>query len=418
MKTTSALRLLCLTTAVAALASCGAIKKPFDWDFRRGGGLDTSDAAIAASANRPAADARGVISYPGYQVALARRGDTVASVAARVGLETNELASYNALKSDYVLRDGEVLALPKRVAESMASGGIIGGAVQTQPLDVSTIASGAIDRAAPQPARTSSGAVIGATIGSGAKPLAAVPVAAKPVAKSTGAQPAQHRVKPGETAFTIARAYNVSARALADWNGLDADMSVREGQYLMIPPAAEGAAKPVAEVAAVTQPGAGSPTPVPPSAKEPLPLKDEPAKATPAPAIKGTPASPDLGAQRTAASATKLSMPVAGQIIRSYSKGKNDGIDIAAGVGTSIKAAGDGTVAAITKDVDQVPILVIRHADNLLTVYAGIDAVGVAKGASVKRGQTIAKVRSANPSFLHFEVRKGFDSVDPMPYLQ
>ena len=413
MKTNSALRLLCLTSAVAALASCGNIKRPFDWDFRRGGGLDTSEAAIAASADRPAADARGVISYPGYQVALARRGDTVASVAARVGLDANELATYNALKTDNVLRDGEVLALPKRVAEG-ASGSIIGGTVQTQPLDVSSIASGAIDRAAPQPSNSNSGAVIGTTIGSNAKP-----VAPAPAAKSNGAEPAQHRVKPGETAFTIARAYNVSARALADWNGLDADMSVREGQYLMIPPAA-GGTKPVA-ASVVSQPGAGSATPVPPSAKEPLPLQDEPPKATAtaaAPAVKETPPSPDLSAERSAASSTKFSMPVAGQIIRGYSKGKNDGIDIAAGVGTAIKAAGDGTVAAITKDVDQVPILVIRHADNLLTVYAGIDAVGVAKGASVKRGQTIAKVRSATPSFLHFEVRKGFDSVDPMPYLQ
>ena len=36
----------------------------------------------------------------------------------------------------------------------------------------------------------------------------------------------------------------------------------------------------------------------------------------------------------------------------------------------------------------------------------------------VKRGQAIAKVRASSPAFLHFEVRQGFDSVDPMPYLQ
>ena len=27
-------------------------------------------------------------------------------------------------------------------------------------------------------------------------------------------------------------------------------------------------------------------------------------------------------------------------------------------------------------------------------------------------------VRGADPAFLHFEVRQGFDSVDPVPYLQ
>ena len=77
-----------------------------------------------------------------------------------------------------------------------------------------------------------------------------------------------------------------------------------------------------------------------------------------------------------------------------------------------------GTVAAITKDTDQVPILVVRHADNILTVYANIDGIKVAKGETVKRGQTIAEVRAGSPAFLHFEVRNGIDAVDPMPYLQ
>ncbi|MGC1429464.1 MAG: M23 family metallopeptidase, partial [Albidovulum sp.] len=153
----------------------------------------------------------------------------------------------------------------------------------------------------------------------------------------------------------------------------------------------------------------------PPSASTPLPAEKTQAAAAP---VK-TPASPDLGAQATAASGgSKLALPVQGKIIRAYQKKKNEGIDIAASAGTAVAAAGDGTVAAITKDTDQVPILVIRHEGNLLTVYANIDGITVAKGDKVKRGQTIAKVRKADPAFLHFEVRQGFDSVDPMPYLQ
>jgi murein DD-endopeptidase MepM/ murein hydrolase activator NlpD len=110
-------------------------------------------------------------------------------------------------------------------------------------------------------------------------------------------------------------------------------------------------------------------------------------------------------------------MPVQGRIIRTYEKGANEGIGISASAGASVAAAADGTVAAITRDTDQVPILVVRHADNLLTVYAGVDEIGVEKGDAVKRGQKLAVVRSATPPFLHFEVREGFDSVDPMPYL-
>ena len=111
-------------------------------------------------------------------------------------------------------------------------------------------------------------------------------------------------------------------------------------------------------------------------------------------------------------------MPVQGSIIRGYQKKKNDGVDISASPGTPVGAASDGTVAAITKDTQGVPILVIRHAKDLLTVYANIDGIAVKKGDKVKRGQAIAKVRASDPAFLHFEVRQGFDSVDPMPYLQ
>ena len=189
---------------------------------------------------------------------------------------------------------------------------------------------------------------------------------------------------------------------------------LREGQFLIIPVSAAGA--PLRQVAiAETAPGVGSPTPVPPSASEPLPDEDV---APAAQKAKETPVSPDLGEQRSTASAAKFVMPVDGKIIRAYSKGKNDGIDISAGAGTAVKAAADGVIAAITKDTEQVPILVIRHAGGLLTVYAGLDGIKVAKGAKVKRGQTIAAVRAGNPAFVHFEVRKGVDSVDPVQFLQ
>ena len=113
-----------------------------------------------------------------------------------------------------------------------------------------------------------------------------------------------------------------------------------------------------------------------------------------------------------------MSFPVQGNIIREYSKGRNDGIDIGASVGTTVKAAASGQVAAITRNTDGINILVIRHPDNLLTVYTHVDGITVAKGDAVSRGQSIAKVADFDPSRVHFEVRKGFDSVDPMDYLR
>lgn len=358
----------------------------FDMDLRSlGDGFSTTEAARGAVAARPEPDARGVITYPNYQVAVAGRGDTVRTVAARVGLGAEDLARYNAVSADAPLNPGEVLALPGRVAAAPAASGSIAGG----PIDITTLASGAIDRA---------------QVPAGTAPAAAAPA---PV----GAEPVRHRVVRGETAFTIARAYGVSVRSLADWNGLTGEMTVREGQYLLIPVVVAGAAPPAN---ATSAPGQGSATPTPPSASQPLP--DERTAAASAPVA--TPPAPDLGGQTSASASARFVMPVSGSIIRGYAPGKNDGIDISASAGATVKAADAGTVAAITKDTDQVPILVIRHANNLLTVYANIDGITVAKGAAVSRGQAIAKVRAGSPAFMHFEVRDGYDSVDPLTYLE
>jgi murein DD-endopeptidase MepM/ murein hydrolase activator NlpD len=117
--------------------------------------------------------------------------------------------------------------------------------------------------------------------------------------------------------------------------------------------------------------------------------------------------------------AAKLSMPVQGKIIRGYDKKKNQGIDISAPAGTPVKAAEAGSVAVISADTNGNGIVILKHADGLLTVYVGVAKVSVAKGAKVSRGQEIGKVAAGDPAFLHFEIRNSSkDSLDPMSYLQ
>jgi murein DD-endopeptidase MepM/ murein hydrolase activator NlpD len=296
-------------------------------------------------------------------------------MASRLGLGPNELGRYNGIPPETPLRGGEIIALPRKVGGT----GTPGTATAGGTIDVTTLAGNALDR-----------------VGPGAS--AAAPAA-------TGSEPVRHQVTRGETAYSIARNYNVSVRTLAEWNNLDSALSVREGQYLLIPVVLESRTASLGTEA----PGAGSLTPVPPSAATPLPEPD----ATPAAA----PASPGLGTDRTAATSARMAMPVDGSITRAFQKGKTDGIDISASAGAPVRAADAGTVAAITRDTDQVPILVVRHANNLLTVYANIQNITVNKGDRVTRGQTIAEVRASKPSFLHFEVREGFESADPVGFV-
>ncbi|REF67753.1 LysM peptidoglycan-binding domain-containing protein [Paracoccus versutus] len=384
-------QLAMLAGAAVALASCGPQGgldfSNFDPDLRRWGrgGLETSGAAARAQP-RPAPDQRGVISYPGYQVAIARQGDTVATIAARLGLNAAELARYNAIEANTVLNPGAVVALPRRVSAGVpAAAPVVSSTGQVSD----PFAGQGVRQPNVPPAAGAAGAVTAQTL-------------------PAASQPRQHVVAAGETAWSIARKYNVSVNDLAQWNGLTQQMTLRTGQRLLIPVA--GQSRPATAV--VTAPGTGSPTPRPPSSAEPLPNE----RTQPAASAVNKPAGPDLGQTRTAASGSgKFRMPANGAIIRTYQKGKNDGIDISAAPGSTVAAAGSGTVAAITRDTDQVPIIVVRHEGNLMTVYAGLEDVAVTKGQSVSAGTPLGKARSQG--VVHFEVRNGFDSVDPEKYL-
>lgn len=370
------------------LAACD---RPVDSDLRGafGNAPSTTEAARGAEAERPEPDDRGIISYPGYQVAVAQRGDTLAKLATRIGADAEAIARYNGIQTGDPLRDGEIITLPDRVAEPE------GGPIRSPgDVDIDSLAGEAIRRADDQSIETSS-----------LEP-------AERAREDTGEEPVRHKVERGETAFSIARLYDVSVRALADWNSLDSDFTVREGQYLLIPVAQQDSARRASEDDDVTPPGSGSPSPTPPSASTPLPEEE----TEPASAPTETVAAPDLGTGQSDAGDARMARPVSGDIVRDYERGSNDGIDISAEPGAAVNAADAGTVAAITEDTNGVPIIVIKHSGNLLTVYSNVTGVAVERGDSVTRGQKIAEIRD-DSAILHFEVRDGFDSVDPSEYL-
>lgn len=382
-------QVLMTTAATGLLAACDT---PLDFDLRDlASGFDTSK-SVENLPNRPKADNRGIISYPNYQVAVAEKDDTIVTIAKRLGLTSDALAKFNGIEVDVPLRKGELIALPTRVAEpSAATGAAQSGPIQSSTVDVTAIATSALDRAGPQETAPAQ--------------------ASKPA--QTGLEPVRHKVKRGETVFSISRIYNVPVRSISDWNSLGPELSVREGQFLLVPQS--GQAAPAPQPTATPAPGAGSDTPVPPSAT--LPLPDE-TPSVPV-AAANVPKAPNIGTPTTtvAPKASTFAYPVQGSIIRAYASGRNEGIDISVPAGTSVKAAGTGSVAAVTTDTSGSAIVVVKHDGGLLTVYTNLEGLTVAKGASVSKGQTIGKVRAGDPSFLHFEVRRGLTSVDPADFL-
>ena len=117
--------------------------------------------------------------------------------------------------------------------------------------------------------------------------------------------------------------------------------------------------------------------------------------------------------------------PIEGRVISGFGAkpgGKhNDGINIAAPVGSVIRASQSGVVAYAGNELRGYGNLVlIRHNDGWMTAYAHNDALLVGKGDVVRRGQAISHSgRSGGVSHpqAHFEIRRDGEPQDPLRLL-
>ena len=132
-----------------------------------------------------------------------------------------------------------------------------------------------------------------------------------------------------------------------------------------------------------------------------------------------------------------MAMPTLGKVITTfamdtlvYSKtleqwNTHNGIDIAADLGSPIKAAMDGTVVeVISNDPKLGVVVVIDHGGGIKTLYANLQSDNlVKKGDLIKKGQIIGAVGKTapyeieDPPHLHFEVLKDGKNIDPQQYL-
>jgi murein DD-endopeptidase MepM/ murein hydrolase activator NlpD len=122
-------------------------------------------------------------------------------------------------------------------------------------------------------------------------------------------------------------------------------------------------------------------------------------------------------------SAAGLIWPVNGPVVSGFGMrwGRlHEGIDIAAGMGTPIWAAADGTVIYAGWLGGYGNLVVLDHGDGLATAYAHASAILVGVGQHVSQGETVSLVGSTGNSsgpHLHFEVRINGSAVDPLLYL-
>ena len=212
-----------------------------------------------------------------------------------------------------------------------------------------------------------------------------------------------HTVQRGESLYGIARMYNVDITTLSKINNLSTPYSLAVGQKLLLP-ASVSSAQATGSKVAVAQAPVYAPS-------------SNSAKRTQTAYVPTTPPAKNRSA--------KFLWPVQGTVISGFGNlgrgRKNDGINIKAPLGTSVKAADAGTVAYAGNELKGFGnLILIKHNDGWITAYAHNDRLFVKKGQKVVRGEKIASVGSSggvtSPQ-LHFEVRTGKKAVNPRAYL-
>ena len=112
--------------------------------------------------------------------------------------------------------------------------------------------------------------------------------------------------------------------------------------------------------------------------------------------------------------------PSEGKVIANFDDNKGKGIDIAGKAGQDVVAAAAGTVMYAGSAIKGLGnLIVIRHSDNMSSVYAHNRVILVKEKQIISKGQKIAEMGNSDSDVvkLHFEIRQQGKSVDPAKYL-
>lgn len=306
-------------------------------------------------------------------------GDALGVIAERYGLQTASLAAANNIESPYVLFPGEVLRIPaNRPLPTTTQEPLPPQPAPPSPSITQDVLPELRERRpleTPPPRRWEPRRRLG---NEGIRPVARP----EPEGK-------RYVVSSGDSLSVIADRHGLRLGELVTANGLEPPYRIRPGQGLIIPPTEANRRQRAPTGQAIGSEQARSLVPPPPL------------------------------------SADGFLWPVQGSIISSFeqnsAKGRSGGINIAARRGTPVRAADNGIVAYAGEALRGYgQMVLLRHADGYVTLYAHNDALLVGEGEVVRRGQAIAEVGSSGDvvdSQLHFELRKGTEPIDPAKVL-
>ena len=197
-----------------------------------------------------------------------------------------------------------------------------------------------------------------------------------------------HVVQKHQTLYRICKTYQVDIKEVAYRNGIDDRSRIYAGQRILIP-----GAKAVLKVEIFFEDVVAEPA-----------EKEQP---------------------KIASKKTGFIWPVRGKCVDFFEeteRKRHQGIDISCPLGTPVKASSPGVVIYSGNTIKGYGnLIIVRHSEEFVTVYAHHQENLVEEGASVEKGQVIGRVgqtgRATGPH-LHFEIRRNNRAIDPLPLME
>jgi len=197
-----------------------------------------------------------------------------------------------------------------------------------------------------------------------------------------------HRVKAGDTLYSLARKAGVNAKQLASWNKIPPPYTIKPGQRLRM----DRPAKKVKLAKSANRP-------------------DRRKKTT-------------ASKRKTSKIAGKIkswSWPTKGRVSGRFGRNGKKGLEITGRKGQPIRAAAAGKVVYQGSGLRGYgQLVIIKHNQEFLSAYAHCDTIVVSEGDVIKKGQQIASMgkTGTNKVKLHFEIRYRGSPVNPEKYLR